>query len=162
MKLIRMGLMALLAVALSAAVPAVAQHDHDGDRHERDRDDDGPGHGHGRGHAYGHEKHEDRDWHHERDEHYARYEEHEGHHHRRIPEEHFRAHFGHEHRFVIVRPVIVAGHPRFQYDGYWFAIAAPLPRGWRYTDEVYVDYVDDNYYVCSPAHPGVHVSINIL
>jgi hypothetical protein len=162
MKLIRVGLMALLAVALSAAVPAVAQHDHDGDRHERDRDDDGPGHGHGRGHAYGHEKHEDRDWHHERDEHYARYEEHEGHHHRRIPEEHFRAHFGHEHRFVIVRPVIVAGHPRFQYDGYWFAIAAPLPRGWRYTDEVYVDYVDDNYYVCSPAHPGVHVSINIL
>jgi hypothetical protein len=162
MKLIRVGLMALLAVALSAAVPAVAQHDHDGDRHERDRDDDGPGHGHGRGHAYGHEKHEDRDWHHERDEHYARYEEHEGHHHRRIPEEHFRAHFGHEHRFVIVRPVIVAGHPRFQYDGYWFAIAAPLPRGWRYSDEVYVDYVDDNYYVCSPAHPGVHVSINIL
>jgi hypothetical protein len=27
---------------------------------------------------------------------------------------------------------------------------------------VYVDYVDDNYYVCSPAHPGVHVSIDIM
>jgi Ni/Co efflux regulator RcnB len=165
MKLIRLILMALLVMAVSSAVPAVAQHDHDGDRHEKDRDDDrdnGPGHGHGRGNAYGHEKHEDRDWHHERDARFVRYEEHEGHHHRRIPEDHFRAHFGREHRFVIVRPVIVAGHPRFQYDGYWFAIAAPLPRGWRYSDEVYVDYVDDNYYVCSPAHPGVHISINIL
>jgi hypothetical protein len=162
MKLIRLILMALLVLAVSAAIPAVAQHDHDGDRHEKDRDGDGPGNGHGRGHAYGHEKHEDRDWHHERDERYVRYEEHEGHHHRRIPEEHFRAHFGREHRFVIVRPVIVAGHPRFQYDGYWFVIARPLPRGWRYSDEMYVDYVDDNYYVCSPAHPGVHISINIL
>jgi hypothetical protein len=163
MKLIRMGLMALLALALSATVPAFAQHDHDGDsKHDRDRDDDrGPGN-HGRGHAYGHEKHEDRDWHHERDEHYVRYEEHEGHHHRRIPEEHFRAHFGREHRFVIVRPVIVAGHPRFQYDGYWFVIGRPLPRGWRYSDEMYVDYVDDNYYVCSPVHPGVRVSIDIM
>ena len=164
MKLIRLILMALLVIAVSAAIPAVAQHDHDGDRHEQDRDDDrdNAGDGHGRGNAYGHEKHEDRDWHHERDARFVRYEEHEGHHHRRIPEEHFRAHFGREHRFVIVRPVIVAGHPRFQYDGYWFAIAAPLPRGWRYSDEVYVDYVDDNYYVCSPAHPGVHISINIL
>ena len=82
--------------------------------------------------------------------------------HRRIPEEHFRAHFGREHRFVIVRPVIVAGHPRFQYDGYWFAIARPLPPGWHYTDQVYVDYVDNNYYVLSPVHPGVRISINIL
>ena len=63
---------------------------------------------------------------------------------------------------MIERPVIVAGHPRFQYDGYWFAIARPLPPGWRYTDQVYVDYVDNNYYVCSPVHPGVRISINIL
>jgi hypothetical protein len=163
MKLIRLGLMALLAVALSASVPAFAQHDHDGDKHERDRDDDrdGPGN-HGKGHAYGHEKHEDRDWHRERDEHYVRYEERGDHHHRRIPEEHFRAHFGRENRFVIVRPVYVSGHARFQYDGYWFAFARPLPPGWHYTDQVYVDYVNDNYYVCSPVHPGVRISINIL
>jgi hypothetical protein len=160
MRLIRVGLAALLALAVSAAVPAVAQHDHDDKDKKHDRDDDrGPGN-HGKGHAYGHEKHQERDWHHERDAHYVRYEQHEGHH--RIPEEHFRAHFGREHRFVIERPVIVAGHPRFQYDGYWFAIARPLPPGWRYTDQVYVDYVDNNYYVCSPVHPGVRISINIL
>jgi hypothetical protein len=164
MKLLRLGWMAFLALALCASVPAFAQHDHDGDsRHDRDRDDDrdGPGN-HGQGHAYGHEKHEDQDRHHERDEHYVRYVEHEEHHHRRIPEDHFRMHFGRENRFVIVRPVYVSGHARFQYDGYWFAFSRPLPSGWRYSDEVYVDSVNDNYYVCSPRHPGVKISINIL
>ena len=154
MKLIRVSLAALLALAVGASVPAAAQHDHDKDsKHDKDHDAK-----HDNGHHYGQEKH-DRD---EHDRHYVRYEEHRDHHHKRIPEEHFRAHFGHEHRFRIGRPVIVAGHPRFQYDGYWFAIARPLPPGWRYTDEVYVDYLDDNYYVYSPAHPGVRVSINLV
>jgi hypothetical protein len=140
--------MAFLALAVSAAVPAVAQHDHDGDsHHDRDRDE-------GRG--------KDRDWHHERDDHYVRYERHEEHHHSRIPEDHFRAHFGRENRFVIARPVYVSGHARFQYDGYWFAFARPLPPGWRYSDQVYVDSVNDNYYLFSPVHPGVRISINIL
>ncbi len=151
MKLIRIGLTALLALAVGAAIPAVAQHDHDGDsKHDKDRDGK-----HDNGHHYGQEKHE-------HDGHYARYEEYGDHHRKRIPEEHFRAHFGREHRFVIVRPVIVAGHPRFQYDGYWFAFARPLPPGWRYTDNVYVDYVGENYYLYSPAHPGVRVSVNLV
>lgn len=142
MKMIRVGLAAFLAVAVCATVPAVAQHDHD----------------HGR-------EHEDwnrRDHRVEHGGHYQRYVVHEDHRHRRIPDEHFRAHFGREHWFRINRPVFVAGHPRFQYDGYWFNFAQPLPRGWRYTDETYVDYVDDNYYLLSPAHPGVRLSINIL
>jgi hypothetical protein len=150
MKLIRLGLAAALALAVSATGLALEKHDRDGDsRHDKGRHED-------RG------RHEGWDKHHERDTHYVRYEEHEGHHHRRIPEEHFRAHFGREHRFVIVRPVIVAGHPRFQYDGYWFVVARPLPPGWRYSDEVYVDYVGDNYYMCSRVHPGVRISIDIL
>ena len=40
MKLILLILMALLVMAVSAAVPAVAQHDHDGDRHDKYCDDD--------------------------------------------------------------------------------------------------------------------------
>ena len=149
MKLIRVVLAGFLVFAVSATAL---------EKHDRDRDDDSK-HGHGRGHYEDWDRH---DHHREHDAHFVRYEEHEGHHHRRIPEDHFRAHFGREHWFRIGHPVVVAGHPRFEYDGYWFVVARPLPPGWRYTDTVYVDYVDDGYYMCSTAHPGIRVSIDIL
>ena len=115
-----------------------------------------------------HERHEDhgrhegwerRDWAHERHEHQEWAKRNHRHY---IREEHYVAYFGPVHRFRIVRPVIVAGRPRFLYGGYWFVIGRPLPPGWYYTDEVYVDYVGDGYYMCSPAHPGVRISIDIL
>jgi hypothetical protein len=143
--MIRVSLAAFLAIAVCATVPAFAQHDRDRDEHEH-RGNDWNRHDH---HA-------------EHGGHYVRYEEHAEHHHRRIPEEHFRAHFGREHWFRINRPVVVEGRPRFQYDGYWFGFTQPLPPGWRYTDETYVDSVDDNYYLLSPRHPGVRIAINIL
>jgi hypothetical protein len=174
MKLIRYGLAAALALAVGITVPAFAQHDHGDDHHGKDKDR--------------HERHEARERHEDHERHEAR--EHEDHgrhegwerheareherpvvverrvvverHYGRISDDHWHSHFGREHRFVIVRPVIVEGRPRFQYGGYWFAIGHPLPPGWRYTDEVYVDYIDGGYYMCSPVHPGVHISINIL
>jgi hypothetical protein len=109
-----------------------------------------------------HERHEERERAREREWDHERYVWYAQHHRRYIPEEHFRGHFGREHRFVIVRPVVVAGHPRFQYGGYWFVIGRPLPPGWRYSDEVYVDYINDGYYMCSPVHPGIHISVDIL
>jgi hypothetical protein len=80
----------------------------------------------------------------------------------RIPEERFRANFGREHVFRIGRPVIVSGGPRFQYGGYWFVIAQPWPVGWAYTDEVYVDYINGGYFLLSPVHPGIQISINVV
>jgi len=80
----------------------------------------------------------------------------------RIPDDRFRANFGREHTFHIGRPVIVAGTPRFQYGGYWFVIAQPWPVGWAYTDVVYVDYVDGGYFLFSPVHPGIQISINVI
>ena len=80
----------------------------------------------------------------------------------RIPDDRFREHFGREHVFVISRPVIVEGAPRFQYGGYWFVIANPWPVGWAYTDQVYVDYIDGEYFILSPVHPGVRVLINVV
>jgi len=136
MKLIRYGLAAALALAVGITVPAFAQHDH-GDDRGKDKDR--------------HERREVRDRHEEHERHYGR-----------ISDDHWHSHFGREHRFVIARPVIVEGRPRFQYGGYWFVIGRPLPPGWRYSDEVYVDYIDGGYYMCSPVHPGVHISINIL
>jgi len=82
--------------------------------------------------------------------------------HGRIPDDRFRASFGHEHVFVINRPVIVEGHPRFQYGGYWFGFGEPWPVGWNYSDNVYVDYVDGGYYLYNPVHAGVRISINIF
>lgn len=80
----------------------------------------------------------------------------------RIPDERFRANFGREHTFRIGRPVIVEGAPRFQFGGYWFAIAQPWPAGWGYDDDVYVDDVDDGYFLLSPVHPGVRIAINVV
>jgi hypothetical protein len=79
-----------------------------------------------------------------------------------IPDDRFRANFGREHTFHVGRPVIVEGAPRFQYGGYWFVIAQPWPVGWAYTDVVYVDYIGGGYYLLSPVHPGVQISINVI
>ncbi|MGA8152169.1 MAG: hypothetical protein WB952_14540 [Terriglobales bacterium] len=81
---------------------------------------------------------------------------------RRIPDDRFRANFGHEHVFIINRPVIVEGHPRFQYGGYWFGYAEPWPVGWNYSDNVYVDYTDGGYYLYNRVHPGIRISLNIF
>lgn len=190
MKLIRISLAAVLALAVGATVPAFAQHDHDKDdkdaKHDRDKKDDkGRGHDNGRHEGQmrhedherrearerqeerheAHERHEAEERHEAHERHEAREREHERHmeyvEHRRIAEANWHAHFGREHRFIY-RPVIVEGRPRFHYGGYWFVVARPLPPGWRYTDEVYVDYIDGGYYMCSPVHPGVHISIDIL
>lgn len=80
----------------------------------------------------------------------------------RIPEDHFRAHFGREHTFVINRPVIVESRPRFQYSGYWFEIVEPWPVDWAYTDDCYIDYIDDTYYLFDPLHPGVRLVVIVV
>jgi flagellar motor protein MotB len=82
--------------------------------------------------------------------------------HGRIPDDRFRANFGREHVFIINRPVIVEGRPRFQYGGYWFGFSQPWPVGWLYTDNVYVDFVDGGYYLYNPFHPGIRVVIIVI
>lgn len=81
---------------------------------------------------------------------------------RRIPDDRFRARFGRQHAFRINRPVMVSGAARFQYGGYWFGFVDPWPVGWYYTDQVYVDYIDGGYYLLSPVHPGVQISISVV
>ena len=80
----------------------------------------------------------------------------------RIPDARFRAHFGRDHAFRINRPVMVSGVARFRYGGYWFGFGEPWPVGWSYTDQVYVDYIDGGYFLLSPVHPGVRISINVI
>jgi hypothetical protein len=82
--------------------------------------------------------------------------------HGRIPDDRFRANFGREHVFVINRPVIIEGQPRFQYGGYWFGFNQAWPAGWLYTDNVYVDFVDGGYFLFNPIHPGIRVVIIVI
>jgi hypothetical protein len=77
----------------------------------------------------------------------------------RIPDDRFRASFGEGHRFVISQPVMVGGYSRFQYGGFWFGFVEPWPEGWYYSDDVYVDYMDGEYYLYNPFYPGVRVMI---
>jgi hypothetical protein len=79
-----------------------------------------------------------------------------------IPQARFRAHFGRDHAFRINRPVMVGGTPRFQYGGYWFGFGEAWPVGWSYGDQVYVDYINGGYFLLSPVHPGVQISINVI
>lgn len=80
----------------------------------------------------------------------------------RIPENKFHDHFGRSHTFVVNRPVIIDNRPRFQYASYWFELVDPWPSDWTYTDECYIDYVDDGYYLFNPLHPGLRIAIFVV
>jgi DNA polymerase III gamma/tau subunit len=77
----------------------------------------------------------------------------------RIPDDRFREHFGHEHRFRVERVVLVENRPRFQYTGYWFELVDPWPAAWSYSDDCYIDYVDDEYFLFNPLHPGIRIAV---
>jgi hypothetical protein len=85
----------------------------------------------------------------------------------RIPEDRFRAHFGRGHWFRVHRtPIIVVnGYPRFQYEGFWFTLVDPWPeywsRTWYETDDVYVDYVNDGYYMVNRRYPRVAIAVDV-
>ncbi|HMD98458.1 MAG TPA: hypothetical protein VKM93_14135 [Terriglobia bacterium] len=81
---------------------------------------------------------------------------------RRIPDDRFRGNFGRDHTFRIDRNYVVAGgYSRFQYGGFWFGMYDPWPVGWSYNDDVYVDYAGDGYYLYSPMHPGIQISLGV-
>jgi hypothetical protein len=85
----------------------------------------------------------------------------------RVPEARFRLYFGSNHFFRIGRLplVFVGGLPRFQYDGYWVTLLDPWPESWSptwyETDDVYIDYTDDGYYVYDRMHPGIGIAATI-
>jgi hypothetical protein len=79
-----------------------------------------------------------------------------------IPDDKFRAHFGRKHTFVVSRPVIVEGQPRFRYASYWFEIVDPWPVGWAYTDSCYIDFIDGEYFLFDLLHPGVRVVVFVV
>jgi len=85
----------------------------------------------------------------------------------RVPDDRFRLYFGGNHFFRISRlPLLfVGGYPRFQYDGYWVTFIDPWPEAWPptwyETDDVYIDYTGDGYYLYDPMYPGIGIAVTI-
>lgn len=73
----------------------------------------------------------------------------------RISEQEFHQHFGREHQFHVTR----SEDRRFSYGGYYWIYNDPWPSGWAYTDDVYVDEIDGEYYLIDPVHPGLRLLI---
>jgi len=90
-----------------------------------------------------------------------------GYHDYRIPEDRYRASLGADHAFRIYRyPLtVVRGYPRFQYGGFWFTVVDPWPEywsnDWYQTDEVYIEYSGDGYYLYDRSHPGDRIAISV-
>jgi hypothetical protein len=80
----------------------------------------------------------------------------------RIPDDRFRSNFGRGHEFRMGTPRLMDGYSRFQYGGYWFGFVQPWPAGWYYTDDVYVDYINGQYYLCNPSYPGTQIAISVV
>jgi hypothetical protein len=85
----------------------------------------------------------------------------------RIPDDRFRGYFGQGHGFRIygLPFLVVGGYPRFQYDGYWISMVDPYPESWADdwydTDDVYVAYVDNGYYLYNRRYPTVGIAISV-
>ena len=85
----------------------------------------------------------------------------------RIPDNRFRQYFGRDHFFRIygLPLVFVGGMPRFQYDGYWVTLMDPWPEtwgpNWYETDDVYLDYTGDGYYLYDRLYPGFPIGVTI-
>jgi hypothetical protein len=79
-----------------------------------------------------------------------------------IDDAHFHASFGSSHHFHMERPVIYEGYSRFNYGGYYFGFYDPWPSDWGYSDDVYVDFIDGQYYLIDPEHPGPRLMINVV
>ena len=85
----------------------------------------------------------------------------------RIPASHYNGHFGSSHEFVIFSQpyMVIGGFPRFQYGGYWFSLVDPWPDSWASnwyeTDDIYVSYADNGYYMYDRRYPGVGIAVSV-
>jgi hypothetical protein len=85
----------------------------------------------------------------------------------RVPDDRYRGYFGSQHGFRIygLPFLVVGGNPRFQYEGYWISLIDPWPGSWANnwydTDDVYVSYVNNGYYMYNRRYPGIGIAVSI-
>lgn len=84
-----------------------------------------------------------------------------------MPDDRFRIYFGRSHFFHFggLRFVFVSGRPKFWYNGYWVTILDPWPEywspDWYDTDDLYIEYDYDGYYLYDANYPGVAIAVSI-
>jgi hypothetical protein len=85
---------------------------------------------------------------------------------RHIPDSQFKASFGRQHAFaaqrVITTTTIVPNQTRFVVSGYTFVFLDPWPADWLFTDNCFIDFVDDEYFLFDVSHPGVRVALLVM
>jgi len=83
-----------------------------------------------------------------------------------IPDPQFKAHFGKRHTFAVNRVVttstIVPNQSQFVYERYTFVFLDSWPSDWLFTDDCYIDYVDDEYFLFDVFHPGIRVALFVV
>jgi hypothetical protein len=83
-----------------------------------------------------------------------------------IPDPQFRAHFGKQHAFTVNRVIttttIVPNQTQFVVSGFTFIFLDPWPADWLFTDECFIDFVDDEYFLFDVFHPGVRVALFVV
>lgn len=58
--------------------------------------------------------------------------------------------------------VIVRRQTRFVFAGYTFVFLDPWPAGWLLSDDCFVDFVDEQYFLFDVLHPGVRVALLVV
>lgn len=82
---------------------------------------------------------------------------------KRIPDPKFRASFGRQHTFRVQRAQIVdSPQPTIVYGGYSFLLVDPWPSVWAFDDVVFIDFVDDEYFLFDPLYPGIRVALVVI
>jgi hypothetical protein len=91
------------------------------------------------------------------------HEQHQAQRGKRIPDDKFRASFGRQHTFHVQRTQVVnTSQPVIVYGGYSFELVEAWPLDWGFDDDVYIDYVDDGYYLFDPLHPGIRIAVFVV
>jgi hypothetical protein len=83
-----------------------------------------------------------------------------------IPPDRFSLSFGPRHYFRIgVLPSLYMGYPRFEYSGYTFLLLDPYPEywppNWFLTDDLYINYDEDGYYLVDRNYPDVQLAVTV-
>lgn len=82
---------------------------------------------------------------------------------KRIPDDHFRASFGRNHTFRLRREQVINNpRPVITHGGYSFELLEPWPQEWSFDDDCYIDYMDDQYYLFNPVHPGMRIALIVV
>jgi hypothetical protein len=84
----------------------------------------------------------------------------------RIPDPQFKSNFTRQHTFtasrVVTQTTIVPRQTQFVFAGYTFVFLDPWPSDWLLTDDCYIDFLDDEYFLFDVLHPGIRVALFVV